>query len=60
MDRKEVKTYTQEINGIKYSIKVDDALYFQSHLLWKAMRDIPVDEIKDGFIFPALCRLKFY
>lgn len=49
MDRKEVKTYTQEINGIKYSIKVDNVLYFQSQLLWKAIRDIPIDEIKDGF-----------
>lgn len=49
MDRKEVKTYTQEMNGIKYSIKVDNALYCQSQLLWKTIHDIPIDEIKDGF-----------
>lgn len=44
-----MNTYTQEMNGIKYSIKVDDALYFQSQLLWKTIQDIPADEIKDGF-----------
>lgn len=37
------------MNGIKYSMKVDDALYFQSQLLWKTIQDIPADEIKDGF-----------
>lgn len=30
-------------------MKVDDALYFQSQLLWKTIQDIPADEIKDGF-----------
>lgn len=29
---------------------MNDALYFQSQLLWKTIQDIPADEIKDGFI----------
>lgn len=44
-----MNTYTEEINGIKYIIKVDDVLYFQSQLLWKTIHDIPVEELKDGF-----------
>lgn len=42
-------TYTKGINGIKYTIKVDDMLYFQSQVLWRAIYDIPVDRLKDGF-----------
>ena len=42
-------TYTKEINGIKYIIKVEDMLYFQSQVLWRAIYDIPVDRLKDGF-----------
>ena len=42
-------TYTKEINGIKYTIKVEDMLYFQSQVLWRAIYDIPVDRLKDGF-----------
>ena len=44
-----MNTYTKEINGIKYTIKVDDMLYFQSQALWRAIYDIPVGRLKDGF-----------
>ena len=44
-----MNTYTKEINGIKYTIKVDDMLYFQSQALWRAISDIPVGRLKDGF-----------
>ena len=44
-----MNTYTKEINGIKYTIKVDDLLYFQSQALWRAIYDIPVGRLKDGF-----------
>lgn len=44
-----MNTYIKEINGIKYIIKVDDMLYFQSQLLWKTIYDIPVNKLKDGF-----------
>lgn len=44
-----MNTYAKDINGTRYSIKVDDTLYFQSQVLWKAIQDIPVDKLKDGF-----------
>lgn len=47
--RQEMNTYIKEINGIKYFIKVDDMLYFQSQALWRAIYNIPADRLKDGF-----------
>lgn len=44
-----MNTYTKEINGIRYRMKVDEMLYSQSGLLWKAIQESPVDRLKDGF-----------
>lgn len=44
-----MNTYTNDINGTIYTIKVDDSLSFQSQILWKAIQDIPADKLKDGF-----------
>lgn len=57
-----MNTYTKEINGIKYTIKVKDILYFQSQILWNVIHDMPVEKIKDeakieiGFSVYILCR----
>lgn len=44
-----VNTYTNDINGTIYTIKVDDSLSFQSQILWKAIQDIPANKLRDGF-----------
>lgn len=46
-----MSAYIKEINGIKYNIKVEEVLYFQSQALWKAIQSIPTNELKEGYKF---------
>lgn len=44
-----MNVYIKEINGIKYNIKAEEVLFFQSQALWKAIQSVPVNELKEGY-----------
>lgn len=44
-----MKTYTSEINGIKYSLCVEEPLYSEVQSLFQAMKTIPQGKLKNGF-----------
>ena len=44
-----MKTYTNEINGIKFKFSVEESLYPQTQALLQAIKTIPQGKLRNGF-----------
>lgn len=44
-----MQTYSRNINGIRFSLNVEEVLLSQTEVLWNALSEIPADSITDGY-----------